>query len=347
MKWMAEEENDSQMGRVGLKLLRCRIVWLSWILLLPMAIGWYAVAVSHSAADDGGSVRDRLEAIVRVLADTIGPRTLRAPVSLNAAADFITRSFESSGHVVTFHSYEVQGVTVRNIIAERRGNELPDRVLIVGAHYDTAEGTPGADDNASGVAVLLELARLHAKTPLRKTVRFVAFTLEEPPFFRSRHMGSRVFARSLKAKEEQVDAMISLEMLGYFSNKEGSQSFPLFWLRWMFPTRGNFITVVSNSASTWLQDTVQDALQANMTLPVETFTGPWWLPGVDLSDHGSFWKEGYPAVMLTDTAFYRNPHYHEATDVPETLDYGAMAELVQGMSGVVVALDQKQESRNN
>jgi Zn-dependent M28 family amino/carboxypeptidase len=248
---------------------------------------------------------------------------------------------------VTFHSYDVQGHTVRNIIAERRGIEESERVLIIGAHYDTAEGTPGADDNASGVAVLLELARLHAQTLFRKTVRFVAFTLEEPPFFRSRHMGSRVYARSLKAKEEQVDAMISLEMLGYFSNEEGSQSFPLFWLRWMFPTQGNFITVVSNSASKGLQATVRDALQASMTLPVETFTGPWWVPGVDLSDHGSFWKEGYPAVMLTDTAFYRNPHYHEATDVPETLDYGAMAELVRGMSEVIMTLDQKQESRNN
>jgi len=307
-----------------------------------MAIGWYAQAVPHSEAEDERSVHDRLEAIVRVLADTIGPRTLQSPVSLNAAADFITKSFESSGHPVMFHSYEVQGVTVRNIIAERRGNDELDRVLIVGAHYDTAKGTPGADDNASGVAVLLELARLHAKTPFSKTVRFVAFTLEEPPFFRSRHMGSRVYARSLKAKGERVDAMISLEMVGYYSNEEGSQSFPFFWLRWMFPTQGNFITVVSNFASKDLQGHVRDVLQANMTLPVETFTGPWWVPGVDLSDHGSFWKEDYPAVMLTDTAFYRNPHYHEATDRPETLDYDAMAELVQGLGNALQVLDQRQ-----
>jgi len=339
---MAEKENDSQKGRHESKLLRCRIVRVSWVLLGLMTIGWYVQTAPDSVADDGGSVRKRLEAIVRVLAERIGPRTLQDPVNLNAAADFITRSLESSGHAVTFHSYEVQGVTVRNIIAERRGNEDPDRVLVVGAHYDTAKGTPGADDNASGVAVLLELARLHAKTPFRKTVRFVAFTLEEPPFFRSRHMGSRVYAGKLKASGEHVEAMISLEMVGYFSNEEGSQSFPLFWLRWMFPTRGNFITVVSNFASKDLQGHVRDALQANMTLPVETFTGPWWVPGVDLSDHGSFWKEGYAAVMLTDTAFYRNPHYHEATDVPETLNYEAMAELVQGMGNALQALDQRQ-----
>ena len=158
------------------------------------------------------------------------------------------------------------------------------------------------------------------------------------------HMGSRVYARNLKARGELVDAMISLEMVGYFSNEEGSQSFPFFWLRWMFPTRGNFITVVSNLTSTALQEQVRDGLKATMTLPVETFTGPWWIPGVDLSDHGSFWNEGYPAVMLTDTAFYRNPHYHEATDVPETLDYEAMAELVEGMSEVLMSLDRSQRT---
>jgi len=320
----------------------------NWLILQLVACSSLLLAIPAVSADlERGSVLARLEASVRTLADTIGPRTLKNPDSLHAAAEFITRSFESSGYAVTFHSYDVQGHMVRNIIAERRGNTEPERVLIIGAHYDTAEGTPGADDNASGVAVLLELARLHAQTSFRKTVRFVAFTLEEPPFFRTHHMGSRVYARSLKAKGEQIDAMISLEMLGYFSNEEGSQSFPLFWLRWMFPTRGNFITVVSNFASKGLQGQVRDALQASMTLPVETFTGPWWVPGVDLSDHGSFWKEGYPAVMLTDTAFYRNPHYHEATDVPETLDYGAMAELVQGMSEVILTLDRKRKSRNN
>ena len=157
-------------------------------------------------------------------------------------------------------------------------------------------------------------------------------------------MGSRVYARSLRASGEQVDAMISLEMVGYFSNEEGSQSFPFFWLRWTFPTRGNFITVVSNLTSTALQEQVRDSLKATMTLPVETFTGPWWIPGVDLSDHGSFWNEGFPAVMLTDTAFYRNPNYHEATDVPETLDYEAMAELVEGMSEVLMSLDRSQRT---
>jgi len=319
--------------------------WLGFMLVVCSSL---LLNTSVDSADlESGSVQARLEASVRVLAETIGSRTFRTQANLNATAEFITRSFESAGYTVTFHSYDVQDLTVRNIIAERRGSEEPDRVLILGAHYDTAEGTPGADDNASGIAVLLELARLHAETPFRKTVRFIAFTLEESPFFRSPHMGSRVYARSLRARGELVDAMISLEMVGYFSNEEGSQSFPFFWLRWMFPTRGNFITVVSNLTSTALQEQVRDGLKATMTLPVETFTGPWWIPGVDLSDHGSFWNEGYPAVMLTDTAFYRNPNYHEATDVPETLDYEAMAELVEGMSEVLMSLDRSQRTPQN
>ncbi len=232
-------------------------------------------------------------------------------------------------------------LTFRNIIAERRGTEQPDRVIVIGAHYDTVVGSPGADDNASGVAVLLELARLHARTRFRKTVRFVAFTLEEPPFFRSRHMGSRVYARALKERREQVEAMLCLESVGYYSHEKGSQSFPwlVFWLRWRYPTTGNFIAIVSNAASQPLQTQVRDALKANMDLAVETYTGPWWVPGVDWSDHGSFWNEDYPAVMLTDTALFRNPQYHRLTDLPDRLDYRAMTELVRGLAGALTALN--------
>jgi Zn-dependent M28 family amino/carboxypeptidase len=302
------------------------------------------IAVESSQPVVAPDVRERLEASVQTLAGTIGPRSYRDEANLSAAADFITRSFEAAGYTVAFQPYEVNGRTYRNIIVERRGTQEPDRILIVGAHYDTVEGTPGADDNASGVAVLLELSRLHAETRFRKTVRFVAFTLEEPPFFRSRQMGSRVYARSLKARGERIEGMLCLEMVGYYSQAKGSQSFPLFWLRWRYPTTGNFITVVGNSASAPLQARVRDALKAHAALPVETFTGPWWIPGVDLSDHSSFWKEGYPAVMLTDTAFYRNPHYHRSTDRWETLDYQSMAELTRGLYQTLPALDRASDA---
>lgn len=289
------------------------------------------------------SVRTELETLVRSLAVTIGPRSYQDPVNLNAAADFISQRLASFGYDLTEQPYQVGELAVRNIIAERRGAEQPDRVVVVGAHYDTVIGSPGADDNASGVAVLLEVARLLAETRFRKTVRFVAFTLEEPPFFRSRHMGSRIYTRLLKERGDQIEAMLCLESVGYYSQESGSQSFPfpVFWLRWRYPTTGNFITIVSNDDSQPLQTQIREALTAHMDLPVETYAGPWWVLGVDWSDHGSFWNEGYPAIMLTDTALFRNPHYHRPTDLPDTLDYRAMSELVRGLAGALVTLDER------
>lgn len=290
-----------------------------------------------------GSVRTELKTLVHSLAVTIGPRSYEDPANLNAAADFISQRLATLGYHVTEQPYQAGELPVRNIIAERRGTEEPDRVIVIGAHYDTVVGSPGADDNASGVALLLELARLHAETRFRKTVRFVAFTLEEPPFFRSRHMGSRIYARSLKERGDQIEAMLCLESVGYYSQEPGSQSFPfpVFWLRWQYPTTGHFITIVSNDDSQPLQTQVRDGLVAHMDLQVETYTGPWWIPGVDWSDHRSFWNEGYPAVMLTDTALFRNPHYHRPTDLPDTLDYKAMSNLVFGLAGALVTLDQR------
>ena len=289
------------------------------------------------------SGRAELEALVHSLAVTIGPRSYQDPANLNAAADLISRRFTSYEYALTEQPYQVEELAVRNIIAERRGTDQPDRVIVVGAHYDTVIGSPGADDNASGVAVLLELARLHAGTRFRKTVRFVAFTLEEPPFFRSRYMGSRIYTSLLKERGDQIEAMLCLESVGYYSQEPGSQSFPfpVFWLRWRYPTTGNFLTVVSNDDSQPLQTRVRDGLVAHMNLPVETYAGPWWIPGVDWSDHGSFWNEGYPAVMLTDTAPFRNPHYHRPTDLPDTLDYRAMSELVRGLAGALLTLDER------
>ncbi len=318
-----------QVTRLGTAALTC------------LGVFWSGSLVG--ATWDESSVQASLAAYVRTLAGDLGPRSYKDPANLNAAAEFIFQRLASFGYDLTEQPYQVGELAVRNIIAERRGTEQPDRVIVIGAHYDTVAGSPGADDNASGVAVLLELARLHAETRFRKTVRFVAFTLEEPPFFRSRHMGSRVYARSLKERGEQVDAMLCLESVGYYSEAPGSQSFPwlVFWLRWRYPTTGNFLTIISDANSQPLQTQVRDALTAHMDVPVETYAGPWWIPGVDWSDHGSFWNEGYPAVMLTDTALFRNPHYHRPTDLPHRLDYRAMTELVRGLSGALTALDER------
>lgn len=321
---------------------RSRLIACAAALVAIMG-GWLWSANVSAVQWNEGTVRAELAGLVRALAVTIGPRSYQDPANLTAAADLIATRLESFGYTVTYQPYQVKDLAVRNILAERRGTEQSDRVIVVGAHYDSVAGSPRADDNASGVAVLLELARLHAETRFQKTVRFVAFTLEEPPFFRCRHMGSRVYARALKERGERVEAMLCLESVGHYSQEKRSQSFPLlvFWLRWRYPTTGNFITIVSNADSQPLQTQVRDALKAHMSLPVETYTGPWWIPGVDWSDHGSFWNEGYPAVMLTDTALFRNPHYHRSTDRPETLDYRAMTELVRGLSGALTALDER------
>ena len=320
-----------------------RYAMVAVVALLVSTEGWLGAADRPNGIWVEGMVSAELRKVVQTLAVTIGPRSYRDPANLDAAADFVGNRLAALGYHVTEQSYQAGELPVRNVIAERRGIEEPDRVIVVGAHYDTVVGSPGADDNASGVAVLLELARLHADTRFRKTVRFVGFTLEEPPFFRSRHMGSRVYARALKERGERVEAMLCLESVGYYSQEPGTQSFPwpVFWLRWRYPTTGNFLTIVSNADSRPLQEHIRDALTTRMALPVETYTGPWWIPGVDWSDHGSFWNEGYPAVMLTDTALFRNPHYHRPTDLPDRLDYHAMTELVKGLGQALILLDER------
>ncbi len=209
---------------------------------------------------------------------------------------------------------------------------------MIGAHYDTVTGTPGADDNASGIAGLLELARLLNNQSFDKTVRFVAFALEEPPLFRSKFMGSYVYAQSLKKKGEDIKGMICLEMIGYFTDKPESQFFPLSFFRWIFPNKGNFIIFVSNLQSKFFLNRVKSGFKKGADLPVESLSTQSIVPGIDFSDHRSFWKFGYNALMVTDTAFYRNPNYHGIGDVPETLDYARMAEVVLGLKSATEEL---------
>jgi Zn-dependent M28 family amino/carboxypeptidase len=231
--------------------------------------------------------------------------------------------------------YEYRGRTYRNIYSVKPGTEEPGKVLVIGAHYDTVTGTPGADDNASAVAGLLELSRLLADVPLKWTVHFAAFTLEEPPLFRSRKMGSYVYAKSLKDSGTDLAGMICLEMIGYFTDDPGSQTFPLPFMRLMYPSKGNFITLVSNLQSRPLLKRIRDGFRRGTDLPVETLSTIFLVPGVDFSDHRSFWKFGYDAVMVTDTAFYRNPNYHGPGDRPGTLDYERMTEVVLGLKEAV------------
>ena len=283
----------------------------------------------------GVQTQSNLERTVNILAKEIGSRGYLQTDALQKTADYIALELKRYGYSVFFQPYEVEGRVYKNIYAEIKGRKSPEKILVIGAHYDTVTGTPGADDNASGVAGLLEIARLLKDRSFEKTVRFVAFVLEEPPFFRSRFMGSYVYAKNLKEKGEDIEGMICFEMIGYFTDKPGSQFFPFSFFRWIYPDRGNFITFVSDFQSKDFLSRVKRGFKKGTDLPVESISTFSIIPGIDFSDHRSFWEFGYKAIMVTDTAFYRNPAYHTEGDVPETLDYVRMAKVVEGLKSAI------------
>jgi Zn-dependent M28 family amino/carboxypeptidase len=257
---------------------------------------------------------------------------VKSPLHLAYSSDQLNRS----GGRVEFQPYQVQGTEYRNVIAHF-GPETQERIVI-GAHYDTAGPFPGADDNGSGVAGLLELATLLSQRPPPVLVELVGFTLEEPPYFRTEHMGSRVHAKALREAGVRVSAMLSLETIGFFTDAPDSQQYPVAQLRWRYPATGNFITVVGQLNDGGLVREVAAAMRGASPLAVEFLSAPAGIRGIDFSDHASYQAEGYRAVMITDTAFFRNPRYHEPTDTWDKLDYGRMAQAVQGVHCAVQAL---------
>jgi len=281
-------------------------------------------------------IQKNLQMTVEKLAGEIGERSYLNSGALSDTIDYISSEFKKYGYEPKEQAYEAQGRTYKNIYIEKKGSTSPDSVFIVGAHYDTVSTTPGADDNASGVAGLLELARLLADKPLDRTVQFVAFALEEPPFFRTEQMGSFVYAKNLKEKTIDVKGMICLESIGYFTDDRGSQMFPLAFFRFLYPSTGDFIIFASNLQSKGFLNRLKNSFHKGTSLPAERISTFAIIPGVDFSDHRSFWKFGYDAVMITDTAFYRNPQYHGAGDVPGILDYDRMAEVVIGLRQSVI-----------
>ena len=271
-----------------------------------------------------------LESIVNKLSVKIGPRNYDYYEGLQSASVYIQSEFRKSGYDVRLQKYSVLGKDVENIIVSL--GPLSTERVIVGAHYDTFGNQAGADDNASGVAGLITLAKILKKheNQLRKRIDLVAFTLEEPPFFRSNEMGSYVHAKSLSDNKIKVRAMISLEMIGFYSDEDSSQEYPLGLLHLFYPDKGNFIGVVSNMSSRVLKSEFRD-LMAKSRINVRSIAAPAGLVGVDFSDHLNYWKFGYDAIMITDTAFYRNKNYHQATGTIETLDFSRMADAIEGI----------------
>lgn len=289
-------------------------------------------------------LRDRLREHVWTLAGQIGERNLWRPEALAASADYIEKRFRESGYDVVSQDFVVAGNTVRNLEAQLAGSGLADEIILLGAHYDSVLGSPGADDNATGTAAVLELARLLAGKKLARSIRFVAFVNEEPPFFQTDDMGSRVYARRARKRGEKIVAMLSLESIGYYSDAKGSQGYPFFF-RLLYPSRGNFLGFVGNIPARRLVHQSLQSFRKHAAFPSEGVAAPGWIIGIGWSDHWSFWKEGYPAIMVTDTALFRYEHYHSMTDTPDKIDYARLARVAGGMAQVAIDLASVEASR--
>jgi Zn-dependent M28 family amino/carboxypeptidase len=273
-----------------------------------------------------------LERHVHELAVTFYPRSYDHPANLQAAGDYVLAQFQAVHATTDVQNVEANGTTYRNIIA--RYGPATGPLMVIGAHYDSSGDTPGADDNASGVAGLLELARLMSTNPPTRPVELVAYTLEEPPFFRTDSMGSVWHARALAEQKREVQLMISLEMIGYYRDEPRSQKYPFSLFRLIYPSEGNFIALVGRLGDYADLHRVKTVFKNDAGLRVVSINAPTSLKGVDFSDHASYWKYKFPAIMVTDTAFLRNPNYHGAGDKPETLDYKRMAQVVQAVYAV-------------
>jgi Peptidase family M28 len=305
---------------------------------------WFGVRmpgkiISKAAAlsADEVALREGLRADVQKLAGEIGERNLWHYVQLNAAADFIEKSFSGAGLYPRRDSYEVHGQACHNIEVEIPGAR--PEILLIGAHYDSVFGSPGANDNGTGVAATLALARRFAGRRTDHTLRFVAFVNEEPPYFLSDEMGSFVYAGRCKARGDKISAMISLETIGYFSDAPRSQTYPSPGLGIFYPKVGNFIGFVSNVQSRTLLRRVVALFRKHAKIPSEGAALPAFIPGVSWSDQWSFWRNGYPGIMVTDTAPFRYPHYHSSSDTPDKLDYDRFTLVVSGIEKVIEDLD--------
>lgn len=282
-------------------------------------------------------LQERLTRHVHILAGEIGERNVYHPAALEAAARYIESEFAACGHVVRRQTYSARGVDSSNLEVVLPGQRWPDESLVIGAHYDTVDGSPGADDNGSAVAALIELSRLLKDIVPGRTLRLVAFVNEEPPFFFFGKMGSQVYAKAARKRGDHIRMMVSLEMLGYYKDEPRSQFYPPLF-RYFHPNRGNFIAFVSNFKSGAVMRRSAQAFRAHSDFPLETTATFGWIPGVAWSDHMSFWHAGYRAFMCTDTAFFRNPHYHSARDTPDKLDYARLARVTEGLAAMLCEL---------
>ncbi|HVR40375.1 MAG TPA: M28 family peptidase [Thermoanaerobaculia bacterium] len=266
-----------------------------------------------------------------VALSAFAPRSTYAPHELRAASRYLERELPAK------QEYVVDGVVCENLEIEIRGTTRADEIVVIGAHYDSIDESPGADDNASGVAALLALARRFANQKPARTLRFVAFVNEEPPHFKTEQMGSYVWAKRAHEKHERIVAMLSLESMGYYDAKRGAQHYPR-PLDLRYPKTGDFIAFAGNFDSRELVRQCAGTFRRTTNFPCEGAAVPEVIPEIGWSDQWSFWQFGWPALMVTDTALFRNPHYHQRTDTAEKLDYERMARVVEGVGEVIKEL---------
>ena len=292
------------------------------IILFSFILNSCGKSIRHERYSDTARINNDLTIITK----SEKSRNYKNIETLNSAAQYIFNELKKSCDTVYFQPYLVNGIEYKNVIGSI-GLKNKEKIVI-GVHYDVAGEQEGADDNASGVVGVLELARLLSKEVLKYRIDFVAFTLEEPPFFRTNEMGSYIHAKSLFEKKEKIKGMICLEMIGYFNDLPNSQDYPLGFLKLFYGGKGDYITVVQKFGGGSFARQVNRLMKKQKVIKTKSFKGPARLSGVDFSDHRNYWKFGYSAVMITNTAFYRNKNYHEKTDKMETLDIKRMGLVI-------------------
>ena len=325
------------------KMLRLVIVAVvAFLFFKSSTFGWKIFASAKPISKDVDLfLSQRLKHHVLSLSDYIGERQVFTKYeNLNKAADYITKTFQDYGYQVSAHTYKAYNKISKNIIATKPGKDNQKDILVIGAHYDSVLGSPGADDNASGVAVLLEMAKFLKDFETKQSIKFVAFVNEEPPFFKTKDMGSLNFINECLKNKEKITAAVILESVGIYSSQLYSQKYPPLF-GFFYPARANFIAFVSNFKSMRLLKTLKRQFIKHSTLNLATISTFDFVPGVDFSDNWSFWQKGIPAIMVTDTAFYRNPYYHTANDTAEKLDYDFMTVLTKDLGVSILDLVNK------
>jgi Zn-dependent M28 family amino/carboxypeptidase len=323
-----------------IRKVRIAVIILAIVLFVVLSLfGWRLKSkMDMTASSINPDLAINLKKHVQMLSDEIGDRNIDKYANLLKAQEYIRGFLSKLPLDVELQKYAVTKIDVNNIIATKKGSSESDEILIVGAHYDSCY-TPGADDNASGVAGLLEIAKTLSNEPTQRTIKFIAFVNEEPPFFKTEEMGSMIYARDAKKRGEKIRLAVILEMLGYYNDKPFSQKYPPF-LGPFYPNKGNFIAVVGNFSSRHFVKSFINDFRALTSFPIVSLSIAGIIPGADLSDHWAFWKTGYPAIMVTDTAFFRNWNYHRHTDKYDTLDYEKMAHVVAGTTASLRKLGQ-------